>query len=698
MNNLIGNSLGGLGLDMIQVISGMMAGAREDWLKEQKLLRKIALTPVQPLPPPKLHTFKYQLPKLESYEPAVVPEGFWRNWWKRPLSSAVLENASWICPDRLWDVAVKRGLPGDGRLERVCEVLRNGADIGCIGRGRLPTRSPNGESLWEREVGGVVADVLQDWLVKGIAAGPLTRREVEEVFGQSYTVNKVTTRPKPNGALRIIVDMSSPRDRDSSVPGWLWPHTSPGSVNSSIDIDRFPTRMSSLRIFVRMLYNVGRGALVFKVDWSDAYKHIKVRDEDLKLQVIEFGGRFFVELRLVFGARSSPGIYDEVSDVVLDVAVLESKILRSLVTKHLDDTLGVGTSKADDPVQACFKAYLRVAEEVGVKLPVPDEDKTKVQSPATTVLALGMHFDTENWTVKCPELKVARILHLVRKGLVDGKLLAGELASLSGMLVDKLFLLRGARFNIGEIIKLVEQDVSSEEEVSLTDVAREQLRWWFLYIQRAAFSNPIRHPEEKIWSPAGASEVYSDAAGGSLVNVRAGLGVVLPTGGWAYFPWPKWLQSGGLCSTGIPLNAQLMFLELCGPLVGLAVGASLWMNNPVVFRIDNQSGVFTWRKGYSNKDSLSSTVVKAIYDLGRHLNASVFISKGARCSTRGAKVADCLSKGEFEEFFFFSPESPVDPLRIPSTLVRWLTWPVVDLGLGARIARELGAKGVDVLE
>ena len=247
-----------------------------------------------------------------------------------------------------------------------------------------------------------------------------------------------------------------------------------------------------------MLYSVGRGALVIKIDWSDAYKHIKVREEDLKLQVIEFGGRFFVELRLVFGAKSSPGIYDEISDVVLNVAVLESKILRTMVTKHLDDTLGVGSNTPGDPVFAFFKAYLRVAEEIGVKLPAPDVDKTKVQSPATTVQALGMNFDTEEWTVKCPELKVARILLLVRKGLVDGVLLAGELASLSGMLVDKLFLLEGARFNIGEITKLVVMEVPEDEEVRLPDVAREQLRWWFVHIQKAAFVNPIRHPEEKL--------------------------------------------------------------------------------------------------------------------------------------------------------------------------------------------------------
>lgn len=688
----------GLGYLLTLVASGIRHGARLDWAQEKQLLQKVLLAPVAPLPAPKQHSFKYGLPVLPSYKPSEVPFEFWGLWWKRPLASGVRDNSSWIDPDKLCAAAVARGVPEGGKLLRVCKILKEGANIGCTGRGRLPTSSANGDSVWQPDVGPIIADVLQDWVVKGVAAGPVTKEELEEVFGQSYTVNKMTTRPKPNGALRIIVDMSSPRDRDTFVPGWLWPPTMPGSVNSSIDVLQFPAKMSSLRIFVRMLYSVGRGALVFKIDWSDAYKHVMVRKEDLKLQVIEFGGRFFVELRLVFGARSSPGIYDEVSDVVLDLAVLESQILRTRVTKHLDDTLGVGSNSPDDPVHACFEAYLKVAKEVGVRLPAPNVDKTKVQSPATTVLALGMEFDTVEWTVKCPELKVSRILHLVRRGLAEGVLLAAEMASLSGMLVDKIFLLEGARFNIGEITKLVVMDVPVDAEVRLTDLAREQLRWWFVHIQRAAFVNPIRHPEQKLWYPAGSPEVFTDAAGGSLVNIKAGLGVVLPTGDWAYFPWPRWLQAGGLASTGAPLNSQLMYLELCGPLVGLAVGASRWMNGPVVFRIDNQSGVYTWRKGYSTKDALSSTVVKAIYDLGRHLNCSVFIEKVARCSTRGAAAADCLSKGEFTEFFHVSTASPVDPLRIPSTLVRWLSWPVVDLSLGAKIARELRARGVDTLE
>ena len=647
-----------------------------------------------PLPPLKVHKFKYSLPLLDSYKASEVPVDFWDQWLKLPLAQAIEDNKSWICPKALMQAARDRKVEPTGLLES-CHILEVGADIGCVGRGRLPTRALNSRRVLED--GPVICDVLQSWVEQGIAAGPLTLKELQAVFGEDYTVNTLTTRPKPTGALRIIVDMSSPRDRDTEVPGWLWSPSMPGAVNSSIDPDLFPAKMTSIKGFLRMLFTVGRGALVCKIDWADAYKHVKVRPQDLKLQVITYGGRFFVELKLVFGARSSPGLYDTVSNVIRDLAVAESYILRSRVAKHLDDILGVGTSSPDDPVHSFFEAYLQLADEVGVRLPPPDVDKSKCQSPATTVLALGMEIDTVAWEIRCPEQKLGRMLHALRQCLALGSVAMGDLASLVGQLQDKMLLLVEARFHFAEISRLVISGESSEVEVKLTPAALKQMQWWFVNLQTTAWYCPITHPDAILWPPVGAEVIWSDAAGGTLTNVKVGVGILLPGGGWAYFPWPMWMKAGLPGPEGAPLNAQLQFLELCGPLIALAAGASDCMNRAVNFRLDNMSAVYVWRKGYSSRDRLSSTVVKAVFDLAQLLNTSPFVTKVARCSTRGAAAVDALSKGEFDVFFRLSPKSGPEPLRIPGTLVRWLNAPVVDDNLGQRIAEDLRRGGLDVL-
>ena len=65
--------------------------------------------------------------------------------------------------------------------------------------------------------------------------------------------------------------------------------------------------MSSTRKWLQVLDKAGRGALIMKLDWASAYKHIAVRPEDIDLQFFSWLGMDFAELCLVFGCRSSAG-------------------------------------------------------------------------------------------------------------------------------------------------------------------------------------------------------------------------------------------------------------------------------------------------------------------------------------------------------------------------------------------------------
>ena len=143
---------------------------------------------------------------------------------------------------------------------------------------------------------------MAGWLEKGFAAGPFSAEDVPAVA----KVNGMMCRPKPSGAVRVILNMSAPAGR---------------SVNDGIDSGEFPTVMSSTAKWVAVLNRAGRGCLMTKVDWADAYKHIRVRAEDRILQWFSWLGKFFVELCLVFGTASSPGLYDRLAKLVLNLAL-----------------------------------------------------------------------------------------------------------------------------------------------------------------------------------------------------------------------------------------------------------------------------------------------------------------------------------------------------------------------------------------
>jgi hypothetical protein len=91
----------------------------------------------------------------------------------------------------------------------------------------------------------------------------------EEDVPAQAKINCVLTREKPDGTVRIILNLSS--------PGGL-------SVNEGIDIDDFPASMSSTEAWLRVLNKAGRGCWFSKTDWADAYKHVAVRPEDQNLQ------------------------------------------------------------------------------------------------------------------------------------------------------------------------------------------------------------------------------------------------------------------------------------------------------------------------------------------------------------------------------------------------------------------------------
>jgi hypothetical protein len=118
------------------------------------------------------------------------------------------------------------------------------------------------------ENGAAVAESLQDGIVEGYLAGPCTVEEVVSMLGPDYTINPMSGKVIPSGKLRLIIDASAPHDKDSSVPAWIWNPETPGSINSTIEISKFPAKMSSVANFVRTLWRVGRGALVCKIYWT----------------------------------------------------------------------------------------------------------------------------------------------------------------------------------------------------------------------------------------------------------------------------------------------------------------------------------------------------------------------------------------------------------------------------------------------
>ena len=609
------------------------------------------------------------MPRLEQYT-SRLPAIYWARWNKRGLEQ-LLPVKSWVDAGKLRKLAEDLEYRDVKRLGRVCERLEKGADIGCQGRGRLATRVKNNPSAYE--FGERVAHSLQQWVEEGIAAGPL--RE-EEIPWPDFTVSPLTVRLKPNGSARLIVNMSAPHNESG-----------PGSVNSGIDGSQFEAKMSSTTKFVKALSKVGVGALICKSDWSSAYKHQAVREEDLKLQVVEFGGRYFVELMLVFGAISSPSIFDDMAKVVLGLAILMARHPASLVEQHLDDVVAVG-SPNDGGIWRFDKAYRDVSSTVGVRL-AERTDPDKSFAPRTDGLVLGVWYDTVDWTWKIREDKLSRICDKLQK-VIEGTedITVEHMLSLAGKLVDIRLLVKGGKYNLGLILGQANSQMDRNQVVIIPDSTREQCYWWMVNLQAAAHRSTIMGVLGG-QSPV-AGEGWTDAAGGSYHKVGHGLGGVMGQN-WFYLPWPKWINMNQCNSKGVKFSRKLTCLEMLGPLVLVSTFPDVIRNTQVVVYVDNQGACDIYRKGYSTSCLYSYTVAKALWEVSQALNCTVLVKKIRRCSDKGSLAADALSKASFTTFYNLVPRRKVEPGRVPRSVLRWLEDPRDDLKLGESLLRELAS-------
>ena len=495
---------------------------------------------------------------------------------------------------------------------------------------------------------------------------------LNEIPGEAK-VNGIMCRPKPDGSVRVILNMSAPKGC---------------SVNDGIDNTLFPAEMSSTQKWLAVLDKAGHGCVIMKIDWSDAYKHIPAREVDIVLQWFTWLGMGFAELCLIFGTSSSVGIYDRAAKVVLEIVIRISKFPRDWVVQHLDDVCGAAPARS--PALANFESvYRKVAAQVGVCL-APTDNPDKAFLPCMAGVVLGVFYNTESLTWSIPEDKLSRLLGQIDMVMSGGTVEQGEMMSLCGRILHYAPLVPAGRFNIDYIIRASSVSKDKRAVLEVSPELRRQLSFWMIVLRVS--SGHCQIPERLGKMPVWTRECFTDAAGGSLEGVGRGCGAVSEEW-WGYIPWPTKINCGVKAEDGKKLSRKLSALELVGPLVCVTAGSQWCRNRPVRVWVDNFGSVQIWKKGYSTNCQLCTTLVKAISAVAAGIGCKFTIEKITRCSNTGAVMADLLSKGDVNGFRRMALEDQwplaIGPAAVPRALMLWLGDPVVDDELGARILREM---------
>ena len=249
------------------------------------------------------------------------------------------------------------------------------------------------------------------------------------------------------------------------------------------------------------------------------------------------------------------------------------------------------------------------------------------------------------------------------------------------------------KYHKREMIRLKSEFIDSPKDtkIRITFEMKKDLSFWLLIAKATKHGLPISlrslHP------PVNKLVYWTDAAGPSLKSDN-GLGAVrfatedhnLPPFALS-FKWPRVIQE-------MEVNMSMSAMELLGALFAVVCDIKAITNKTLLFRIDNSGSVRIWRKGYSTQDSLSSVIVKAIFDIATASNSVVYCTHVPRRSTPGAIIADDFSKGKFVTGLVpvIGLESIVNGWKfptIPQSLLDWIKNPSSNINLGSTIMEDL---------
>jgi len=575
-----------------------------------------------------------------------------------------------VNPDLLLHLLIETNFPDLALATAIHSDLKHGARIGCNGIFRQPTIATNAPSAYSD--GPQVSDAIADWLQKGFAYGPVPLDLVP--IGAKFS--GIMTKPKPNGSVRIILNLSAPLG---------------SSVNEGINPADFPTTMSSTTAWLRVLRAAGRNAKMCKIDWADAYKHIAVHTEDTNLQWFSWAGKAFKELCLIFGCASSAGLFDRLAKAVLHIVLVKSNFPRSSTVQHLDDCCAAAPANSTTLEYFDF-TFTKVAAALGVKL-APRDDPDKSFGPSTSGLVLGIRYDTVSWSWSLGQEKHIRLLHDLKNLIATETTTQLKVWSVVGKLIHIRPLIPNGKYNFHHLLKHNSVSTKKDEILTLTSQCKQQLFFWYTMLRLCPNNISIPDPDLKL--PSWATNVYCDAAGGSMDSPGLGVGAVT-NNWWTYLPWSRAINLGRSTSSNRKLNRAMSALELVGPLLILSSGCTWCKNKSIKIWVDNSASVFIWKKGYSTSCELSTTLVIAIAKVAAGLGCAVDICKITRCSNVFATLADHLSKANFAQFRSLASKNyldmPLEPSLIPNSLLRWIDNPKEDDQLGDKILNDLSSK------
>ncbi|XP_071153766.1 uncharacterized protein [Mytilus edulis] len=180
--------------------------------------------------------------------------------------------------------------------------------------------------------------IIKQEVDKGYLVGPFKKFPFDR-----YRVSPIgIVEGKYSGKKRLIVDLSSPHESQDHF-----------SINDLIDKEQCSLSYVKIDDAINAIKEFGRLSILNKADIADAFKQLGIKRDQHHLYCIKWRNLYYYYVRLCFGSRSSPKIFDNLSVAICWIAKNNYNI--PVILHLLDDFLTVQASDTSgDRTMALF--------------------------------------------------------------------------------------------------------------------------------------------------------------------------------------------------------------------------------------------------------------------------------------------------------------------------------------------------------
>ena len=484
----------------------------------------------------------------------------------------------------------------------------------------LPTKPLECKNLLSaRSQPQVTSKLIQDEVNKGFLAGPYAIMPFE-----IFRVNPIgVAEGKYSKKKRLIVDLSAPHNDPKNV-----------SLNDLIDKSEFSLQYVTIDQAIKLVKRNGKGSWLCKTDISDAFKLLPIHPSLWPFHAIKWDNQYYFYTRLVFGSRSSPKIFDHLSQAICWIA---SNIFNIPNILHLlDDFL---TVDAPDTLADKTMALLSLIFN-SLDIPIAPH---KTIGPTNCLEYLGIMLDTKKMEARLPKEKVVRICEILHTFKHKKSCSKRELLSLLGHLNFASRVIRPGRSFVAYLINLSTTVKELHHHVKLSQDVRLELDMWLKFL--SGWNGVSFFLDDDITTNAD-MHLFTDATDKSF-------------GGIYHNQWFQGEFPAELLKENDTMSMALF--ELYPIVVACVLWGKQWKKLRIVFHCDNMSTVQIINKGRSK----GKTIMKLMRKLTWCSATFNFTIHAQHVPGSLNSVADAISRFQMDRFCRLAPSADHRPTSHP---------------------------------